>query len=143
MFVSFTEFGCSPGYTRNLNVFRSEKMVSDLAFRPFGNKIYEYVRGAETANPRSYEIYKIDSSFPEYSSEKFIDYILRVQTMLVYFIETSSFVDTEDPQWTYFLLYEKIKLQSSVSASSNAGYRYATIGYVSVYNYYAYPVSLS
>jgi hypothetical protein len=54
--------------------------------------------------------------------------------MLVYYIETSNFLDTEDPQWVHYLLYEKLK-----EASSPIGFRFVTIGYVSVYNYYSYP----
>jgi len=142
VYHAFSEFGCSPGFTRNLNVFRSEKLVQDLEFRPFGTKINEYTRESiknETRYTGKYEIYKVDSSMPEFESQKFIDYISRVQTILVYFIETSNFLDTEDTQWTHYLLYEKNKNQSSISSSSNSQFRYATIGYLSVYNYYAYP----
>ena len=97
-----------------LNVFRSEKLVQDLEFRPFGTKINEYTRESiknETRYTGQYEIYKVDSSMPEFESQKFIDYISRVQTILVYFIETSNFLDTEDTQWTHYLLYEKNKNQ--------------------------------
>ncbi len=117
-------------------------MVQDLEFRPFGTKINEYTRELITNDTKStgqYEIYKVDSTLPEFESQKFIDYISRVQTILVYYIETSNFLDTEDPQWTHYLLYEKIKHQSSISSSNNSQFRYATIGYLSVYNYYAYP----
>lgn len=139
VFASFVEFGCSPGFTRNLNVFRTEKLAQDFEFRPYGTKICQYSRELIQNETSNYEIYRVDSKDPEYTNEKFIDYILRVQTMLVFYIETSSFVDTDDSNWTYYLLYQKIKHQSSVSTTSNTEYRYATIGYVSVYNYYGYP----
>jgi histone acetyltransferase 1 len=131
VFEAFNNFGCSPGYTTNLNVF-SEKMTADQQFRPYGNKVSEYTRQLADDKVGTFEIYKVDSTLPEFEDQKFIDYMLRVQTMLVYYIETSCFVDTEDPQWTYYLLYEKRKL-------SNSEYRYLTIGYVSLYNYYAFP----
>jgi len=46
---------------------------------------------------------------PEFETQKFRDYLIRVQTMLVFFIETSSFIDEEDPKWVHYILYEKIK----------------------------------
>ena len=74
----------------------------------------------------------VDHSQPEFNDEKFHTYIDRIQTMLVYFIETSQFIDLEDPQWTYFIIYEKRK-------TGNAEFGYATVGFLSLYNYYAYP----
>ncbi len=136
VYGAFTEFGCSPGFTKNIDLFSSEKLNQDLEFVPFGSKIFEYSRDSNENIKRNntFEIYKVDSTMPEFESEKFIDYILRVQTMLVFYIETSNFLDTEDTQWIHYLLYQKI-----VNTSSPSGFRYATIGYVSVYNYYSYP----
>lgn len=136
VYAAFTEFGCSPGFTRNINSFCSEKLKQDLEFVPFGSKINEYSREAtdEKKAVSKFEIFKVDSTMPEFESQKFIDYILRVQTVLVYYIETSNFLDTDDPQWVHYLLYEKVK-----NASTPIGFRYVTIGYVSVYNYYSYP----
>merc|ERR1712127_300644 len=123
--AAFTEFGCSPGFTRNLNVFQSEKLAEDAKFRPFGEKIHQYTRHQSDDNTTTeYEIYRVDGSCTEYHSDKFVDYILRVQTMLIYFIETACFVDTDDPAWTYYLAYEKRK-----SHTGGDDFRYATIGY--------------
>jgi histone acetyltransferase 1 len=131
VYGAFEEFGCSPGYTKDMNVF-SEKLAQDASqFRPFGTKIWDYSR--PTINNYSYEIYKIDSSSSDHQSENFINYLLRVQTMLAFYIETFSFLDYEDTQWTHFLLYEKRKLDGTPD------FRYVTIGYLSVYNYYAFP----
>ena len=130
VYGAFEEFGCSPGYTKDLKVF-SEKLSQDAQFRPFGTKIWEYTK--PKVNNYIYEIYKIDSSSSDHQSENFINYLLRVQTMLAYYIETFSFLDYEDTQWTHFLLYEKRKIDSTNE------YRYVTIGYLSVYNYYAFP----
>lgn len=56
-----------------------------------------------------YEIYRVDSVVhPDvFESQKFRDYLIRVQTMLVFFIETASFIDEEDPKWVHYFLYEK------------------------------------
>lgn len=39
VYAQFIEFGCSPGFTRNLDTFCSEKIAQDRAFRPFGQKV--------------------------------------------------------------------------------------------------------
>lgn len=130
VYGAFEEFGCSPGYTKDLKVF-SEKLAQDSQFKPFGAKIWEYSK--PKTNNHTYEIYKVDSSSSDHQNENFTNYLLRVQTILGFYIETFSFLDYEDTQWTHFLLYEKRKLDSSNE------YRYATIGYLSVYNYYAFP----
>ena len=140
VYDAFTKFGCSPGYTRNLDVFCSEKLAADREFKPFGVKVHEYQRemkSIENGSPNNstYEIYKVDSSMPEYTSQKFLDYMDRIQTLLVFYIETSNFIDTEDPQWTFFIQYEKRKVSSSEV-------RYATMGFLSLYNYYAFPENI-
>lgn len=143
VYQAFANFGCSPGFTRNLDVFCTQKLAEDKQFRPFGVKIHEYQKQASykfkdiTNNQpndctNKFEIYKVDSSQPEYESQKFIDYLERIQTMLVYYIETSNFIDYEDPKWVHYILYEKRK-------SSGSDARFVTIGYLSAYNFYAYP----
>merc|ERR1719223_34507 len=94
VYSSFQEFGCSPGFTKNLDQFCSDKLKKDLEFVPWGNKIYEYTREVESKESK-FEVYKMDGENADYLNEKFVDYILRVQTMLVYYIETSCFPDTE------------------------------------------------
>jgi histone acetyltransferase 1 len=143
VYKAFIDFDCSPGFTQNLNIFLKEKLREDLEFKPFGTKIHEYTRewsnenvpsfnGASNEPLRRFEIFKIDSSMSDFSSDQFVQYINRLQTMLIYYIETASFIDTDDPQWVHYILYEKIKHSASE-------FRYATIGYLSIYNYYAYP----
>lgn len=136
VYDAFTKFGCSPGFTRQLDVFVSEKLKKDAEFRPFGNKIHEYKMSstseAGAAADSTFEVYKVDSKCPEATSERFLSYMDRIQTMLVYYIETSCFIDSEDPQWSFFILYEK-------KGKTNSDSRYVTCGFISVYEYYAYP----
>lgn len=136
VYDAFEKFGCSPGFTRNIDLFCSEKLKQDLEFKPFGKKIHEYTvdvkskkhgKSKMAKNSKKFEIYKIDSTHDDYHRSEFNNYLQRVQTLLVFFIETASFVDTEDDQWTFYLMYEK------------KSDRYVTMGYLSVYNYYAYP----
>jgi histone acetyltransferase 1 len=125
---AFAKFGCSPGFTRNLDVFCAEKLPADKLFRPFGIKCHEYQRASNNSKTRHYEVYKIDASMPEFTTPKFIQYMDRVQTLLVFYIESASMLASEDPQWTFFLTYERLDDSA-----------YATVAFVSLYNYYAYP----
>lgn len=137
VYTSFKEFGCSPGFTKNLDVFCGDKMKKDLEFKPYGEKLNEYTR-TNDSKVSTFEIYRVDSdNCTEYGSDEFVNYLDRVQTMLVYYIETSNFLDPDDTNWVHYFLYEKRKNTSSVA--NNNEYRYLTIGYLSVYRYYAWP----
>ena len=84
VYEAFQKFGCSPGFTRNLDTFCTDKLPLDYEFKPFGIKIHEYSRGSSSSK---FEVYKVDSTNNEFHNQKFIDYLLRVQTMLIFFIE--------------------------------------------------------
>ncbi len=127
IYSSFKEFGCSPGFTKNIDTFCSDKLKKDLAFVPWGNKLCEYTREVEGKQSR-FEIYKIDSSHSDFEDEKFREYIDRVQTMLVFYIETSCFLDTEDPNWCHYLVYEKRKNQASVAGKQSKFVQYFVFG---------------
>lgn len=39
IYSQFVDFGCSPGFTRNLDTFCAEKIPQDRLFKPFGQKV--------------------------------------------------------------------------------------------------------
>ncbi|XP_056289086.1 histone acetyltransferase type B catalytic subunit isoform X3 [Pseudoliparis swirei] len=61
----------------------------------------------------------------------FLEYHERLQTFLMWFIETASYIDADDDHWDFFLVFEKYKKDGETL--------YATVGYMTVYNYYVYP----
>ncbi|KAG9477318.1 hypothetical protein GDO78_002619 [Eleutherodactylus coqui] len=61
----------------------------------------------------------------------FRDYHERLQTFLMWFIETASYIDVDDERWDYFLVFEKYNKDGTTL--------FATVGYMTVYNYYVYP----
>lgn len=69
--------------------------------------------GEDLNTMSTFEVYRVDSSMDEFESQKFRDYLVRVQTMLVFFIETANFIDEEDPKWVHYFLYEKRKTSTS------------------------------
>ncbi|WAR05561.1 HAT1-like protein [Mya arenaria] len=75
---------------------------------------------------REFEIYKTDIECPG-----FREYHQRLQTFVLFFIDAASFIDVDDDRWSFYLLFEKYK--------SAGNTMYAIGGYMTVYNYYAYP----
>ncbi|XP_030373490.1 histone acetyltransferase type B catalytic subunit [Scaptodrosophila lebanonensis] len=96
-------------------------------FQPFGEKLSEYTHRSANGTERHFEIYQCD-----YKMSSFLKFFARLQTFILWFVDAASYIDTDDMQWSYFVCYEKYK-------NNDDEYQYATAGYTSVYEYYAYP----
>ncbi|XP_055377754.1 histone acetyltransferase type B catalytic subunit [Condylostylus longicornis] len=115
--------GC---YYINLEEFL--KAADSENFRPFGEKLDELTyEDEETGQKRHFEIYHCDNT-----ASKFVSYFNRFQTFILWFVDAAQYIDVDDPQWTFFICYEKYK-------SSDGDVKYASVGYTTVYQYYAYP----
>jgi len=108
------------GYCTNLDVFMS-KLGDEKEFKPFGEKIHEYSR-----NDLDYEIYQGNINTPGLN-----EYHQRLQTFILWFIDAASFIDADDEKWNFFFLFERRKV--------NSNYEYSIVGYMTVYQYFAYP----
>uniref|UniRef100_A0A3P8VFC8 Histone acetyltransferase type B catalytic subunit n=1 Tax=Cynoglossus semilaevis TaxID=244447 RepID=A0A3P8VFC8_CYNSE len=95
-------------------------------FKPFGTLLHSYTFHSEEAGELTYQIHKADITCPGFQ-----EYHERLQTFLMWFIETASFIDTDDDRWDFFLVFEKY--------NKDGESLYATVGYMTVYNYYVYP----
>lgn len=101
-----------------MQTFRINRLfVTVLVFSFAGNK------------KRMFEVYKCDVSCPG-----FRDYHARLQTFILFYIDGASFIDIDDDRWQFYLVYEKRNV--------NGDRRHAIVGYMTVYNYYAYPQRL-
>ncbi|KAL6265399.1 hypothetical protein P5V15_002196 [Pogonomyrmex californicus] len=101
-------------------------LVKDETFTPYGELIHSFSINDE-GTMRQFVVYKADMSY-----KGFREYHQRIQTFLLWYIDAALFIDLDDEQWQYFNLFEKYT--TSVGAT-----RYATIGFATVYRYYAYP----
>lgn len=100
-----------------------EEMIrQDEKFRPSGTKICEFQKGEKT-----FEIYKAKISDPG-----FLDWYLRLETFIMWFIDGSRYIDTDDAQWDYYILFEKFK-------NSKSADQWAVAGFSTVFRFYAYP----
>ncbi|MBN3284877.1 HAT1 acetyltransferase, partial [Polyodon spathula] len=102
-------------------------LEKEAKFKPFGTLLHTYsVHNEETSEDITYQIYKAEMSCPGFQ-----EYHERLQTFLMWFIETASFIDVDDERWDYFLVFEKYNKDGETL--------FATVGYMTVYNYYVYP----
>jgi len=102
-------------------------MASDKVtkFKPLGNKIDEF-----KSNEESFEIYHVDCT----TVPSFRDYHAKLQPFLLFFIDAASYIDIDDSNWRFFLVYEKYSLEGET--------RYSIAGFATVYQYYAYPANI-
>ncbi|XP_031415291.1 histone acetyltransferase type B catalytic subunit isoform X2 [Clupea harengus] len=114
------------GFCGNTDDFIS-LLEKEANFKPFGNLIHTYsIHNEEAGEDITYQIHKV-----ELASSGFREYHGRLQTFLMWFIETASFIDVDDDRWDFFLVFEKYNKDGETL--------FATVGYMTVYNYYVYP----
>ncbi|KAE8741956.1 hypothetical protein FOCC_FOCC012516 [Frankliniella occidentalis] len=117
-----------PGFLSNLDTFVAS-LSKESKFTPYGELINSFKTGRDGNEPCTYEIYLCDTS-----NSEFIKYHERLQTFILWYIDGSSYIDTDDSNWKFFVCYEKYKLDGKTM--------YAIAGYATVYQYYAYPKNI-
>ncbi|GBP06253.1 Histone acetyltransferase type B catalytic subunit [Eumeta japonica] len=118
--------GC---YFVNMDEFLKTLDKADK-FQPFGSKLFEYQIVDEDGKERVFAYYTSN-----YKQAAFLKFFSRLQTFVLWFVDAASYIDIDDPQWVYFICYEKYKNDDGVES-------YATVGYTTVYEYYAYPQNI-
>lgn len=73
-----------------------------------------------------------------FDSKGFAKVQAQIQSLVMWFIESATMVDYEDPRWDFFTVYEKYNPKSN-DITVSAEDRYFFVGYATVYRYYAYP----
>lgn len=66
----------------------------------------------------------------------------RMQTLIMWFIESATMIDYEDPRWDFFMIFEKYNPATTndpEAPSVSTEDRFYFAGYATVYRYYAYP----
>jgi len=121
--ASLSEY-LQPGFITNINDFTA-RIPKEAAFKPYGEMIHSY-KVHKNDTDRTFEIYKTSIEEPG-----FRDFHERLQPFMMFYIDAASFIDVDDDKWEYYLLFEKYQ--------SNANPMWAIAGYMTVYNYYAYP----
>uniref|UniRef100_A0A674CWR3 Histone acetyltransferase type B catalytic subunit n=1 Tax=Salmo trutta TaxID=8032 RepID=A0A674CWR3_SALTR len=123
------------GFSCNTDDFTS-LLEKETNFKPFGTLLHTYnVHNVEEGEDFTYQIHKGDlliyHDFDCPCTFPMCCYHKRLQTFLMWFIETASFIDVDDDRWDFFLVFEKYNKDGETL--------FATVGYMTVYNYYVYP----
>ncbi|XP_030642382.1 histone acetyltransferase type B catalytic subunit isoform X1 [Chanos chanos] len=114
------------GFSCNTDDFIS-LLEKEANFKPFGTLLHTYtVHSVEEGEDLTYQIHKVNVSCPGFK-----EFHERLQTFLLWFIETASFIDADDDRWDFFLVFEKYNKDGETL--------FAVVGYMTVYNYYVYP----
>lgn len=100
--------------------------VEDTKFRPLGEKVREWA----TPDGRNFEVYSATVA----GTPGFREYHARLQPWIMFFIDAASYIDVDDENWQFFVLFERYGAKDAAG-----GQRYAVAGYATVYEYYAYP----
>lgn len=85
--------GC---YYTNIDEFLS-KLSKEDDFRPMGEKV-DSLTVTEDSVEHHFEFYMCDLATPGFAS-----FHVRLQTFLLWFVDAGSYIDSDDPQWTFFL----------------------------------------
>uniref|UniRef100_A0A069DTJ6 Histone acetyltransferase type B catalytic subunit n=1 Tax=Panstrongylus megistus TaxID=65343 RepID=A0A069DTJ6_9HEMI len=112
------------------NIMNFERLLQlDDSFRPHGSLINSFKK-QDGLDLKTYEVYVNDTTDPN-----FLEYHKKVQTFVILYIDAANYVNPDEGNWKFFLLYEKY-------LSNNMVVKYAVVGYASVYEYYAYPSNI-
>lgn len=109
------------GYYTNLEEFLTVMDKKAKTFEPVGEKIYEFKVGE-----RTFQFFFCDSA-----TANFQKYHARLESFTFWFIDATSRIE-HDEKWRFFVVYEKYETPDGEN-------RYASVGYSSVYQYFAYP----
>jgi len=110
-------------YTENKEVFRQYlSSENETSFRPHGEMVLSFTDDEGLM----YEVFKCTEATPD-----FREYHERLQAWIMFFIDAASFIDFDDDSWRFFLLFQRTELPGE-------GTRYGIVGYMTVYEYYAY-----
>ena len=88
--------------------------------------IYSELKDPETHEDLSYTLYQ--GTFDTPGLREFHE---RLQIFLLFYIESSNYIDSSDPIWQIILLFQKRALKNKTT--------YCIVGYTTVYSFFSYP----
>ena len=117
-----TEFFPKGAYYTDLEEFLTISEKKSKLFKPLGDLVSEF----KTESGRCFEIYLCDQDTPN-----FLNYHRKLESFVFWFVDAASKID-HDSFWRFFCVFEKYQTSKDEA-------RWASVGYCSVYQYYAHP----
>lgn len=137
----------------SLEKLNSRQEAGSSTFKPFGEKVHTYARAkavkgkgkasfsrplvdVDDSNARRFEIYLCDWKTPGFK-----EYHRRMQIFTLFFIEGASYIQENESNWEFLLLYEVTSSDQGgvISNGESKQQRYHFVGYTSLYNFWFYP----
>jgi len=116
-----------PGSLTKLDDFISA-LSKEHHFKPPGDLTHAYSVCRDSSEERQFEIYRSDTT-----TAGLKDYHERVQPFILFYVDKASYIEY-DERWRFFIIFEKYRVDGETM--------YAFVGYMTVYNYYAYPARI-
>lgn len=113
------------GYATNLDDFSAKIEKCQVNFKPFGELIHSFTiepriaptpiakskpngcgphvngNGSTSISSKTFEIYLCDITTP-----KFKEYLHKMESFILWFIDAASFLDSDDERWKFFVMYD-------------------------------------
>lgn len=139
----------------SLEKLNNKQEAGGTAFKPFGEKVHTYARAksgkgkgkakasfgkslsdVDDPDARRFEVYHCD-----WNTLGFKEYHRRMQIFTLLFIEGASYIQEEENNWEFLLLYEVSSGDQDGEEVSNGDSKskYHFVGYTSLYNFWFYP----
>jgi len=115
----------TPDFITNLDVFE-KCLEEESTFKPFGIQLDQFVLNNNEEETK-FEVYVIEDE-----NTAFREYFNQLQLFVLWYIDSSNFIDFDDTKWKIFIMYELFK-------NENGDLCYTPVGYSTIYEYYAYP----
>ncbi|KAG7441079.1 histone acetyltransferase type B catalytic subunit [Guyanagaster necrorhizus] len=124
-------------YYTDLAEFVAKVEEDASSFKPLGEMIHSYSRplpaqkgkgkAIESTDTVDFEVYHTTFHTPG-----FREYHRRMQLFILLYIEAGSYINEDEDQWEFVVLYEKRRRR-------DGSFTYHFVGYSSLYNFYHFP----
>lgn len=102
------------------------RLEEQTKFEPYGELLCKF-----TTSGKEMQVWKVVENSPSFNN-----YLARVQTLALWYIEGAVYTDNDDPRWNHYFVYEAKK---SFEGGST---QFSLAGYCSICNFYCYPEHL-
>ncbi|KJA15956.1 hypothetical protein HYPSUDRAFT_47916 [Hypholoma sublateritium FD-334 SS-4] len=138
-----------PGYHKDEEAFLKRVEADATFFKPTGQLIYSYTRPAPNSSskgkrkrtgntqplePESEDAIEFQVYHATWDTPGFREYHRKMQILILLYIEGGSYINDDEDNWEFVVLYEKRKRRDSAHTTT-----YHFVGYSSLYPFYYYP----
>lgn len=99
-------------------------LIKQKRFSPWGDLLTKF-----STDDSNFELFKVTESSPDFDN-----YLARVQSIALWYIDAAQYTDNTDQRWKHYFLFE-----TKSGSEGDGSKEYALAGYASLYHFYAHP----